>query len=206
MSKEIREKGGYENIENLKGLDRLDYHLDQISDIIDDIGMKNYNNVLEIWNNKKIAEMLNFNQINIEKHGYDAKKDDIFLEIKNASYYSIAINASFNDTNLEKAADFKKDNTYITLCVSDAFCRVAFIIHGQNSEIGNYLEERVTKSKTRTQTITMKNLIVKYGFDIIPIHSTREECIDLIMDKIKINRNVLENQMKNIEEVETFDI
>lgn len=54
----------------------------------------------------KVAQVLGYNNINTDKHGWDAKADtEEFLEVKQASIASHSIGATFNDTTIEKTEE-----------------------------------------------------------------------------------------------------
>lgn len=63
---------------------------------------------------------LGYELVNVEKHGFDCKlsdSDDIFLEVKSASFSADTWGSTFNDTTLEKANCFKSDNVFLGLAV-----------------------------------------------------------------------------------------
>lgn len=122
-----------------------------------------------------VAAHLGFDLVNIEKHGFDAKKstDDSFLEIKQVSATSKTWKATFNDTNEEKANAFKDCKAFLAVGIWNGLSELQCIVYGQHPEIGEYLLERVRavqNSSTRsTQGIEVKKLVVNYGFRILPV-------------------------------------
>lgn len=122
-----------------------------------------------------IASYLNFELVNIEKHGFDAKKSHdlpIYLEVKQASLSAKSWGATFNDTNEEKAQAFMDKKMFLALGVWQGISELKFIAHGQHPEIGNYLLDRILNRKEgsrSTQNISLKDLVVKYGFMIMPV-------------------------------------
>lgn len=120
-----------------------------------------------------IAVYLDFELINTEKHGLDAKKsydENIWLEVKQVSFTSKSWSATFNDTNEEKANAFKDIKTFLAVGVLGRMTELLFIVYGQNPEIGEYLEEKVIEChrerRRSTQTISVPKLIKEYNFKI----------------------------------------
>ncbi len=66
-----------------------------------------------------VALYLDYDLINTQKHGLDAKKvqSNEFLEIKQVSFQSKTWSAAFNDTTLEKAKVFCDIKTFSRGCV-----------------------------------------------------------------------------------------
>lgn len=137
------------------------------------------------------AKYLNYTHINIEKHGFDARRKSInegfkfdYLEVKTASYDAKSWQATFNDTNFEKANLFKEQNIELALSVWCASSELLFIVYGKNRKIGDFLEEKVKWFKDgntvrSTQSITISDLVMKYGFNIYAIHKTPNEIYDM---------------------------
>lgn len=137
-----------------------------------------------------VAQILGYNYINIDKHGWDAKDDgDEFLEVKQASISAGHICATFNDTSLEKADELGKDNITIALAVWSSLKNLLFIVYGKNTSIGPDIKEKVIKAREEghqrpgTQSVSMNDLIFKYGFKIKPINISKEEIRELLKEK-----------------------
>lgn len=120
-----------------------------------------------------VARALDFDLINIEKHGFDAKSENSkrYLEVKQVSSSTKTWGGTFNDTNLEKCEAFKDQKTYLAVAIWSGLADLEFIVYGQNYEIGEYLEERVrhvANTSTRsTQTIAVSKLLNDFGFKIV---------------------------------------
>jgi len=148
-----------------------------------------------------VSKYLGYELINVEKHGFDAKKlkSDEYLEVKQCSASSSSWGATFNDTNLEKAEAFKDTKLTLALAVWNDATDLLFICFGQNFNIGLYLEDRIKNrpdGSRSTQTISFSQLISKYNFNIfIPNSKSKDDVINLIsinnknlnfIDKIRI--------------------
>lgn len=132
---------------------------------------------------------LGYDLVNTEKHGFDCKKnleEDVFLEVKSASFASSTWSATFNDTNLEKAQCFKSDNVYLCLAVWKNASDLLFMVYGQNPKIGEFLQQKVEAflagvgGVRSTQTIGINKLVFEYGFDIICVNKTKNEVLDIL--------------------------
>lgn len=131
---------------------------------------------------------LGFELVNVEKHGFDckmSKDEDYYLEVKSASFIADSWQATFNDTTLEKAEAFKDEKVFLALAVWKDASDLLFICFGQNEKIGEYLEEKVKwfkKGNTvrSTQSISLSNLVFKYGFKILAVNKSKEEVISLL--------------------------
>ncbi|MBO4694836.1 MAG: hypothetical protein J5656_02790 [Clostridia bacterium] len=148
---------------------------------------------------------LGLDLVNTEKHGFDCKKgekEDVFLEVKSASYDASTWGATFNDTTIEKAQCFKSDKLYLCLAVWKNASNLLFLVFGQNHKIGEFLERKVNEFLSRkggvrsTQTISMGQLIFKYGFDIICVNTTKEE----VKKKQKQFSSIPDNRFLSLDE------
>lgn len=134
-----------------------------------------------------------FTHINTEKHGFDARRvsrnpefDFDYLEVKSASFSANTWQATFNDTNLEKANDFKQANVFLALAVWKGAADLIFVCYGQNLRLGEYLEERVNaflsgKAGVRsTQTVPLAKLVNDFGFKIYAVGKNPTEVREII--------------------------
>jgi hypothetical protein len=137
---------------------------------------------------------LGYELVNVEKHGFDCKMnryEDVFLEVKSASFAASTWGCTFNDTTIEKAKCFQTDKVYLCLAVWKNASNLLFVVYGQNPEIGKFLEGKVERFLSgqggvrSTQTISMSQLIFDYGFDIICINKTKEEVKSILTLKSK---------------------
>ena len=151
---------------------------------------------------------LGFDLVNVEKHGFDCKKsneDDIYLEVKSASFIANKWQATFNDTTLEKAEAFKDEKVYLALAVWKDASDLLFICFGQNPEIGEFLENKVKWFKEgntvrSTQSIPLSNLVFKYGFKILAVNKTKEEVIKILKLKNRAFFELRENDVLSMKE------
>jgi hypothetical protein len=146
----------------------------------------------------KVAQVLGYNNINIDKHGWDAKADtEEFLEVKQASISSHSIGATFNDTTIEKTEEISKGNVTIALAVWSSLKDLLFVVYGKNAAIGEYLKQKIIQSKANnairpgTQSITMKDLIVKFGFKVRPVNMNKEEISEVLFSKMKTLNKII---------------
>lgn len=152
---------------------------------------------------------LGYKLVNTEKHGFDCKKsakEDIFLEVKSASFAASTWNATFNDTNMEKAACFKSDNVYLCLAVWKNASNLLFMVYGKNPEIGEFLENKVKHflsgngGKRSTQTLGISQLVFEYGLDVICVSKTKAEVKQLLMLKNPRFSLLPDNQLLDLAE------
>lgn len=146
----------------------------------------------------KVAQVLGFGNINTDKHGWDAKTDEEeFLEVKQASVSANHISATFNDTSLEKADELGKENITVALAIWSSIRNLLFIVYGKNPEIGPYIKNKIIAAKeaghTRpgTQSITLKDLLVKFGFKIHPVNMSKEDITSTLYGKMKTLKRVM---------------
>ncbi len=122
-----------------------------------------------------VALYLDYELINIQKHGLDAKRSlsDEFLEIKQVSFQSKTWSATFNDTTLEKAKVFCDIKTTLAVGVWNNISNLLFIVYGKHPEMGLYLEQKVkechNESRRSTKTIGVSKLIKEFDFKMKPI-------------------------------------
>lgn len=147
----------------------------------------------------KVAQVLGYNNINTDKHGWDAKADtEEFLEVKQASISSHSIGATFNDTTIEKTEEISKGNVTIVLAVWSSLKDLLFVVYGKNAAIGEHLKQKIIQSKANnairpgTQSITMKDLIVKFGFKVRPVSMSKEEISKTLFGKMKTLNKIID--------------
>lgn len=147
----------------------------------------------------KVAQVLGYNNINTDKHGWDAKADtEEFLEVKQASISSHSIGATFNDTTIEKTEEISKGNVTIALAVWSSLKDLLFVVYGKNAAIGEHLKQKIIQSKANnairpgTQSITMKDLIVKFGFKVRPVSMSKEEISGTLFGKMKTLNKIID--------------
>lgn len=138
----------------------------------------------------KVAQVLGYNYINTDKHGWDAKDDgEEFLEVKQASASAGHICATFNDTSLEKADELGKDNITIALAVWSSLKNLLFVVYGKNPAIGPDIKEKIIEARKKgfqrpgTQSVPMNDLIFKYGFKIKPINMSKDDIREFLKGK-----------------------
>lgn len=145
----------------------------------------------------KVAQILGYTHINTDKHGWDAKNDKEFLEVKQASISSKSLGATFNDTSIEKTEEISGGNVAIALAVWSSLKNLLFIVYGNNPNIGDCLKEKIKNSvknksiRPGTQTITLKDLLTKYGFKVKPVNATEEQVSEMLNNKIKSLRKIM---------------
>lgn len=138
----------------------------------------------------KVAQVLGYDDINTDKHGWDAKDDsDKFLEVKQASATANHICATFNDTTEEKAEELGSENLTIALAVWSSLRSLQFVVYGSNPEIGPFLRDKIIAAKQKghirpgTQSISMNDLIFKFGFKINPVNMKKEDIREFLKTK-----------------------
>ena len=138
----------------------------------------------------KVAQVLGYNDINVDKHGWDAKNDnDKFLEVKQASATANHISATFNDTTEEKALELGSENLTIALAVWSSLKSLQFVVYGSNPEIGPFLKDKIVRAKEKghirpgTQSIPMNDLIFKFGFKIKPVEMRKDDIREYLSNK-----------------------
>lgn len=138
----------------------------------------------------KVAQVLGYGNINTDKHGWDAKGDtEEFLEVKQASASANHICATFNDTSLEKADELGKDNITIALAVWSSLRNLLFVVHGKNPAIGPDMKRKIIAAQEKghirpgTQSISMNDLIFKYGFKIRPVGMGEDDIREFLKGK-----------------------
>jgi hypothetical protein len=156
-----------------------------------------------------VAKYLQYTHVNTEKHGLDARRKSInkkyeydYLEVKSASFDAKSWQATFNDTNLEKANLFKEQNVYLALSVWRAASELLFIVYGQNKKIGDFLEQKVKWFKDgntvrSTQSITISDLVNKYECKIYAVSKTIDEIYNLLQIRNGC-RKILKESILNI--------
>jgi hypothetical protein len=142
-----------------------------------------------------IANYLNFDLLNFDKHGFDAKKSKLnqFLEVKQCSFSSESWGGTWNDTNEEKALAFSDDRLFTVVAIWKGASDLQFMIYGQHKGLGKLLHRLVVNRKEgsrSTQSVSIQKLIKEFNFAIVcPPDKTKEFVYKLI---VNYNRNLVE--------------
>lgn len=142
-----------------------------------------------------ISHYLGYDLMNIEKHGFDAKKSDKeeYLEIKQCSFSSGRLGGTWNDTSEEKARLFSDPRVFTAIAIWKHAADLQFIVYGQHQGLGEYLLERVQNRKAgsrSTQNVDITALITKYDFEVVcPPERDKK---DLIQFLAAYNKKIIE--------------
>ena len=155
-----------------------------------------------------VANYLNFELLNFDKHGFDAKKINVehFLEVKQCSLSSESWGGTWNDTNEEKALAFSDIRLFTVVAVWKGASDLQFMVYGQNPALGEYLHSLVvnrTPGSRSTQSISIQKLIKDFGFSIIcPPDKTKEYVLKLLINYSKTLVDYVElNNIKTIRDI-----
>lgn len=139
-----------------------------------------------------VAAYLGYDLINTKKHGLDAKNSqkNTYLEVKQASFSAQSWGATFNDTTYEKAEAFEDEKLFLAVGVWAGLSELLFMVYGQNFLIGQYLKQKIDffnsgGSKRSTQSISVKDLVTKYGFQIMSPTKSKKEIQSIFRLKYK---------------------
>jgi hypothetical protein len=119
-----------------------------------------------------IANYLNFDLLNKDKHGFDAKKskDNQFLEVKQCSVSSGTWGGIWNDTNEEKALAFSDARLFTVVGLWKGANDLMLMVYGQHPELGRHLHSLVVGRKDgsrSTQSVSIQKLIKDFNFEVL---------------------------------------
>jgi len=139
-----------------------------------------------------IADYFDFDLVNTEKHGFDAKRSKTgeFLEVKQCGFLSKRWGGTWNDTNIEKAKAFSSSKLFTAVAIWNGASNLQFVVFGQHKKLGDYLLQRVKNRKSgsrSTQNIGIDKLI-EWGFAVfIPPGRDKEV---LLKQLLTYNKNL----------------
>lgn len=155
-----------------------------------------------------ISNYLNFDLLNMDKHGFDAKKsiNNTFLEVKQCSISSQTWGGTWNDTNEEKALAFSDKRLFTVVGLWSGASNLEFMVYGQHKDLGKDLHYKVVNRKDgsrSTQSVAITNLIKDYDFIVIaPPDKSKEHVYKLL---VNYNRNIVKyigiNDIKSISDI-----
>ena len=155
-------------------------------------GKLDIDTLLNEFHDSYIGEKLGFSEVNVSKHGFDCcDNNGRFLESKVSSASASSYTATFNDTNLEKADSFKKDNVWLAYSIWADPATPICVAYGQHKGIGEFLEQKVRKFKSgkggvrSTQSVSLTNLLFKYGFKLYALDYSKEEVVKFFRENGK---------------------
>ncbi len=156
-----------------------------------------------------IANYLGYDLLNIDKHGFDAKKENKnkFLEVKQCSISSSSWGGTWNDTNEEKALAFSDKRLFTVVGVWKGASDLQFMIYGQHHKLGRYLYELVVnrkKGSRSTQTVSIQKLIKDYKFNVIcPPDKSKDFVYKLLVNYQRILADILlKNEIREIQNIQ----
>ncbi len=161
--------------------------------------------LLNEFHDSFIGDALGFDKVNTAKHGFDCSdKDGRFLESKVSSASASSYSATFNDTTIEKANAFKDDRVWLAHSIWADPATPICVAFGQNKEIGDFLEKKVQRFNDghgirSTQSVSLSNLLFKYGFKLYALSYTKEEVVKFFQKHGK-------GKLKKITENDVFDL
>lgn len=148
-----------------------------------------------------VAKYLGFDEINIKKHGYDARNyNGDYLEIKESSVYPPK--AVFNDTSEEKARHLLNDKVVVALAYWSSVSELDYIVYGDknNRSVGEYLIRTLNKQKGRkTQLLSQYQLLNKHNFKVLAIKDK-----DKVIKTLKSSRTLKNFPESNIYTLEEY--
>ncbi len=154
--------------------------LEELSKFQEKFEMYDTDTIINAIRDAIIANYLDFDLLNFDKHGFDAKKSKIehFLEVKQCSVSSSEWNGVWNDTTEEKAKAFSEDNVFVAVVLWETAINLKFIVYGQNPRLGEDLLQKVKNKKPdsrSTQKFPVLQLITKYKFSILCLEDAHKE-------------------------------
>lgn len=204
----LLEKGCYKTI-NQDFLGEGHKVLEEVAKIQEKWGKGDTDTFINELRDSMAGYYLGYDLVNTEKHGFDCKKStnqDTYLEVKSASFAASTWNATFNDTNMEKATFFKSDNVYLCLAIWKNASNLLFMVYGKNPKIGELLENKVKRflsgkcGKRSTQTLGISPLVFKYGLDVICVNETKAEVKKILTKKNSRFSRLPDNQLLDLAE------
>jgi hypothetical protein len=152
-----------------------------------------------------IAQYLNYDLINVDKHGFDAKqsKTGQFLEIKQCSIVAKRWGGTWNDTSEDKARAFSDKSVWTAIAVWKGAASLQFIVYGQNAALGEHLLNKVVNRKVgsrSTQSIELAKFIKDWGFSVIvpPERETQHVIQQLVTYKRNLSDYVNTKTIKKL--------
>jgi hypothetical protein len=162
--------------------------LEELSSFQTEFGIYDTDTTINAIRDGIIANYLDFDLVNMEKHDFDAKRKDKneFLEVKQCSFSSKSWGGTWNDTNEEKARAFSDKRLFTVVAMWQGATNLAFMIYGQNAALGEHLHRLVVNRKEgsrSTQSVSVQSLIKDFGFSVIvPPDKTKEYVCNLLVD------------------------
>lgn len=204
---DIFEKGSYEKINNNFLTEGINV-LQKVTKVQKKYNKPDTDTFINELRDSITGYYLGFNLINTEKHGFDCQLSEnkkIYLEVKSASFSAKSWQATFNDTNPEKANAFRDRKLWLALSVWENASDLLFIVYGQNDKIGGFLAEKVNhflkdnNTVRSTQSVSINDLIFKYNFKILCI-KPKNEIINILHLKNQKLKNIDEKILTDLKD------
>lgn len=159
------------------------------------------------------SSVIGFDLGNTAKNGFDCanSSNGHLLEVKAINYSAKSWGATFNDTTEKKALTFTDKNVYLQVPLWIEAGEISFFMIGNNSEVGNWLLEKVNhynknrKSIRCTQTLPMTKLYKDFGFKIVAVSDTKDKVVKLLQDKYrKVFKHLKVDDIMSVDEYNEF--
>lgn len=177
--------------------------LQSLSNFQDEFEMYDTDTTINAIRDTIIANYLGYDLVNIDKHGFDAKKSklELFLEVKQCSVVAQRWGGTWNDTSEDKAKAFSDKRVMTAVAIWKGSAELQFLVYGQNLLLGEYLHSKVINRKAgsrSTQSITISKMIKEWGFDVIipPERKTEQVIQQIISNQPTLSKYVNANTVK----------
>jgi|GEM_PF-5393593 len=142
-----------------------------------------------------VAEYLGFTHINAGDGGFNARRDSIhsdsdfdYLNIQETDFSAELWQASFGNAELRNTGLPQGNNVYLAFSVWRSDNDLAFITYGQTDELNRFLRRifsEIVKEgiKFCDISISMSDLINKYGFRIYTVDNTPDNIYSLLQTR-----------------------
>lgn len=132
-----------------------------------------------------VGKLVGVDLMNTDQHGWDGVfKYGTFFENKNVKAEcksGISFALKFQDTSLEKL-QVLKDGVICTTTFWDKNGKPAFIMVGNTSAVGDYLEESYRPESRKSSTVSMSRCLNR-GFKLVAGSYTKEQVVDTVTEK-----------------------
>jgi hypothetical protein len=186
---DLFDKGDYQPIDSNFMVEGSEV-LQEVTKVQEKFGKNDTDTFINELRDSIVGHYLGFDYVNVQKHGFDCKMKDenVYLEVKSASFTADTWRATFNDTTLEKSQAFKDTKLFLALAVWKNASDLLFLAFGQNEKIGQFLESKVQHFKSgntvrSTQSIPFSTLVFSYNFKILCVSKTKQEVKTILRNK-----------------------
>ena len=199
---------GFKSVKELP-MEKMERLMKELAEVQAELGYTGgTDNMINLYHEGKVGEMLGFNMLNLNKNKMDCKVDGegLWLEVKSTTVSRAKPGGNFNDLTLAKAETFMDPRVFVAFAVWSDTNTLDYIVFGRGTALYVDMRKTVKRNKKGSRcvlTVSVPVAINKYDFDVIAVAKSKEEVLHSIQT---ISPKAEKAARKTIISIDEFDL